>query len=256
MMAGVAMADSTCNVVANLVITLAPADFDSTWLAYNNSIFSTDALSLGFIDKIVPPSSTDCSDPIIAAAFPLTCADVPPRFEAVIEAQPLLLDNVFKFYNGAEFPHQTCSLQKLQAAVSAKAFYKTFSCQFRNQSPDGSYCGNIINLVDVSSNYKPTTSPHQKTAVDNLQKAIELEVTAWQAFVSQWRKERVCPTWDIRSDGRCGASFGNAGCNPDRNPCCSTAGWCGSLMLIVVMEVLIIVKDHLLLLLLKKLLEV
>lgn len=217
---------SSCTRYAEVVITLSPDLYNRTvnLITLGSSEGLTVVASEISFNESSIPMDYDCEDEVVAQAFPATCFPVEFSQSELQTAPKLLLHNVFIYYNPTQYPHQKCALKRFEDDLGDRPEFQTFSCQFRNQPPQpGSYCGDPILLENVATFYQPSTNPHQKVAVDNLQIALETEIGPWQRLIANWRAEQVC----VRNDGRCGPNYDYAGCNPERNYCCSPFGWCG-----------------------------
>lgn len=102
------------------------------------------------------------------------------------------MTNAFKFFN-ARNDWQVQALNNLQSVIRHKGYYRTFSCQYRNQEPDGSWCGTEISMSN-SAQYYSEDIAHQVTALDNLQTAIENDASLttnkdnfWFNFIITYR---------------------------------------------------------------------
>lgn len=231
-----------CIAYINVTLILSPYDYSTTISAAQSGGLSFDSIDVFGSSKSgeIPSSALNaiCLDPIVYSQFSV-CSSQSVTNEITVRAsqQPplLLLSDLSKFYNPALNPHQKCALEFLQNSTQKSPYFQQFSCDFRSKvgSASNPYCGDIILLTNVltviqgQTNGSPTIN--QRDALKQFQVSLESSSAAiFQSFVRQWRNEQVCVNWLISRDGRCGASFGGAGCDPASNsPCCSPANWCG-----------------------------
>jgi len=222
--------DPECIPDAILAIYLPPYDHERLKDAIAEGTVNVGTEIINYFPNSSPPDEVACSDPIVATNFPTSCEGIPVRQDETLETDAVidsdfLLHNVFTYYDCERAPHQQCALEKFQEAIQNQAFYAEFTCRFRNKQSD---CGDLITLTNIPPYYDTINNPHQKEAVEYLQREAEKMPGAWQTLVDHWRNTVQCFNWKVRNDGRCGPKFGNAGCNPNRNYCCSPFGWCGS----------------------------
>ena len=218
----------TCQTVVNLQVLLDPIDYAALQGAMIAQRVVINADNIEFVEagSVSVQITVACNDPAMVANFPLTCAG--SSTPALAGAQPVVLSQALLTFDPVEYPSQKCALDQLQANTSniaAQAFLN-FSCAFVNLAPDGvSSCGGpVLQLSSTATIYASTQTSYQIAALTNLQRALEQDSGVWVTFVTQWRGTSYCVDWTILSDGNCGPTYGNAGCDPNGLYCCSPAG--------------------------------
>lgn len=214
-----------CTLRGEMVFTLSPVQYQEIVEAFANDYLEFQVDNYSFDENATIPTIEDCRDVAVAEQFTLTCEELfrQAGLEPSTTDSLLRLTNVMRYYNPTEWPHQKCAIDKLQEVLDNAPYRGEFACKWRQNAPG---CDAAIKLEDVAKFYDNGIN-HHKESVDFLQSKLETDVSMWQKFIKYWRNEEVCVNWEILNTGRCGPDFNNAGCNPNRNPCCSEAGWCG-----------------------------
>jgi len=163
--------------------------FVTTLLLFSSQVQSQCTENYGSTASCIEVSTCQTNNGIQYGAATGLC----PGASTVRCCTNFLMTNAFTFYKPDENPWQKAALDKLQLTLRWYQEFRTFSCMFRNKTPDGTYCGgedgmDEIRLSNVATFYNSQLT-YQVTALNYLQNVLTSAglLNTWLTFVKEFR---------------------------------------------------------------------